>query len=145
MQGLSDLRGATGDGKTESVIIEAKDGSRVAMTLPNLPVAEQISNRFLDAKCGVVLWQSDFYGYKGEIKETRITPDAPFDDRVRAFHNGEVICVNPLLRKASQQKGIPAAIGACQNCPVQANCQKTGYLSQIPAAQAYPCFNNRNA
>ena len=29
------LRGATGDGKTESVIIVAKNGKRVAMTLPN--------------------------------------------------------------------------------------------------------------
>ena len=40
------LRGGTGDGKTESVIIEAKEGRRVAMTEPSLPVAEEVHDRF---------------------------------------------------------------------------------------------------
>ena len=129
------LRGGTGDGKTESVIIEAKEGRRVAMTEPSLPVAEQVHDRVLGANCGSQLWHSDFYGYKDEINEANITPDAPFEDRVRAFHKGDILCVKPLLRKASQQRGIPAAIGACPECPMQADCRKIGYLSQIPAAQ----------
>lgn len=129
------LRSATGDGKTETTISIAVDGRHVAITLPSLPAAEQIHERFLDAGCGSVFWKSDFFGYKDERKETNITPDAPFEDRVRAFQSTEVICVNPLLREASEEKGIPAAIGVCQKCRVQADCQKTGYLSQIPAAQ----------
>ena len=132
------LRGATGDGKTESVIIEAKNGKRVAMTLPNLPVAEQIHNRFLDANCGSTLWQSRFHGYKDdkdEPAETKITPESPFEDRVRAFYQGEVICVDPLKCEVSQKRGIPAPIGVCMDCPVQADCTKNAYLSQIPAAQ----------
>ena len=133
------LRGATGDGKTESVIIEAKHGKRVAMTLPNLPAAEQIHNRFLDANCGSTLWQSRFHGYKDdkdEPDETKITPESPFEDRVRAFYQGAVICVGPLKCEVSQKRGIPAPIGVCMDCPVQADCQKIGYLSQIPAAQS---------
>ena len=131
------LRGGTGDGKTESVIIEAKDGRRVAMTVPTLPVAEQINDRFLDAKCGAMLWQSRFYGYNEKHKENdeRLTPDAPLEERVRAFDNGEVICVDPVKCKASQKRGIPAPVGVCSTCPVQADCNATGYLSQIPAAQ----------
>ena len=133
------LRGATGDGKTESVILVAKEGKRVAMTLPNLPVAEQIHNRFLDANCGSTLWQSRFHGYKDdkdEPDETKITPDAPFEERVRAFHKGAVICVDPLKCDVSQKRGIPAPIGVCMDCPVQDECAKTAYLSQIPAAQS---------
>ena len=129
------LRGATGDGKTECVILIAKDGRRVAMTLPSLALGEQVHDRFLDANCGSQLWQSDFYGYKDENDENNITPDAPFEERLRAFKLGKILCVNPLLRQASQQRGIPGAIGACQKCPVQTECQKIGYLSQIPAAQ----------
>ena len=133
------LRGATGDGKTESVIIGAKNGKRVAMTLPNLPVAEQIHNRFLEAQCGSTLWQSRFHGYrddKDEPAETRITPESPFEERVRAFHQGAVICIDPFKCEVSQKRGIPAPIGVCMDCPVQADCQKTAYLSQIPAAQS---------
>ena len=132
------LRGATGDGKTESVILVAKEGKRVAMTLPNLPVAEQIHNRFLDANCGSTLWHSRFHGYKDDKDapaEPRITPESPFEERVRAFYQGAVICVDALKCEVSQNKGIPAAIGVCMDCPVQADCQKIGYLSQIPAAQ----------
>ena len=134
------LRGATGDGKTESVILTATEGRRVAMTLPNLPVATQIHDRFLGAGCEVMLWHSRFYGYneKYEANDARITPDAPFTERERAFNQGDVICVNPLLCKASQLRGIPAPIGVCQTCPVQADCRKTGYLSQITAAQSTP-------
>ena len=133
------LRSGTGDGKTESVIIEAKNGKRVAITLPNLPVAEQIHNRFLGANCGSALWQSRFHGYKTDNDapdETKITPDAPFEERVRAFHKGAVICVDPLKCEVSQKRGIPAPIGVCMDCPMQADCQKTAYLSQIPAAQS---------
>ena len=133
------LRGATGDGKTESVILVAKEGKRVAMTLPNLPVAEQIHNRFLDANCGSTLWQSRFHGYKDDKDapaETKITPESPFEDRVRAFYQGEVICVDPLKCEVSQKRGIPAPIGVCMDCPVQADCTKNAYLSQIPAAQS---------
>ena len=133
------LRGATGDGKTESVIIEAKNGKRVAMTLPNLPVAEQIHNRFLDAQCGSTLWHSRFHGYKDDKDapaETKITPESPFDERVRAFYQGAVICVDPLKCEVSQKKGIPAPIGVCMDCPVQDECAKNAYLSQMPAAQS---------
>ena len=133
------LRGATGDGKTESVIIVAKNGKRVAMTLPNLPVAEQIHNRFLDAQCGSSLWHSRFHGYKDDKDapaETKITPESPFEERVRAFRQGKVICVDPLKCEVSQKRGIPAPIGVCMDCPVQDECAKTAYLSQIPAAQS---------
>ena len=133
------LRGATGDGKTESVIIEAKNGKRVAMTLPNLPVAEQIHNRFSEANCGSTLWHSRFHGYKGDKDapaDLKITPESPFEDRVRAFYQGEVICVDPLKCEVSQKRGIPAPIGVCMDCPVQADCTKNAYLSQIPAAQS---------
>ena len=124
-------------GKTQSVIFVAEKGKHVAMTLPSLPVAEQVHERFLDANCGSVLWQSRFYGYNSEdgVSGTKITRDAPYKVRKRAFDTGSVICVNPILCKASQKRGIPAPIGVCQNCPVQTECQKVGYLSQIPAAQ----------
>ena len=133
------LRGATGDGKTESVILVAKEGKRVAMTLPNLPVAEQIHNRFLDANCGSTLWHSRFHGYKGDKDapaEPKITPESPFEERVRAFYQGAVICVDPLKCEVSQKKGIPAPIGVCMDCPVQDECAKNAYLSQMPAAQS---------
>ena len=133
------LRGATGDGKTESVIIEAKNGKRVAITLPNLPVAEQIHNRFLDAQCGSSLWHSRFHGYKGDKEapaEPKITPESPFEERVQAFRQGKVICIDPLKCEVSQKRGIPAPIGVCMDCPVQDECAKTAYLSQIPAAQS---------
>ena len=132
------LRGATGDGKTESVIIEGVNGRKVDMTLPNLPVAEQVANRFLEAGVPVKLWQSRFYGYNQKYKENdaRITPDAPFTERERAFNRGDVICVKPLLCEVSQDRGIPAPIGVCGKCPVQEECGDTGYLSQIPEAQA---------
>ena len=131
------IRAGTGDGKTEVVIIIAKDGRHVALTVPSLPVAEQIHNRFLDANCGAMLWHQRFHGYneKYEENDTRITPDAPFEERVRAFHKGEVVCVDPVKCKASQERGIPAPVGVCANCPLQADCGNTGYLSQIPAAQ----------
>ena len=131
------LRSGTGDGKTEVVIIIAQDGRRVAMTVPSLPVAEQIHTRFLDANCGAMLWHQRFHGYneKYEENDTRITPDAFFEERVRAFHKGEVICVDPARCKASQERGIPAPVGVCANCPLQEECGQTGYLSQIPAAQ----------
>ena len=131
------LWSGTGDGKTQNVIFTAGEGKHVAMTLPSLLVAEQVHQRFLGANCGSVLWQSRFYGYnhKSEVSETKITPDAPYKARRRAFDTGSVICVNPLLCEASQKRGIPAPIGVCQNCPVQTECQKIGYLSQIPAAQ----------
>ena len=131
------LRSGTGEGKTQSVIFVAEKGKHVAMTLPSLPVAEQVHERFLDANCGSVLWQSRFYGYNSEdgVSGTKITRDAPYKVRKRAFDTGSVICVNPILCKASQKRGIPAPIGVCQNCPVQTECQKVGYLSQIPAAQ----------
>ena len=133
------LRGATGDGKTESVILVAKEGKRVAMTLPNLPVAEQIHNRFLDAQCGSSLWHSRFHGYKDDkdaAAETKITPESTFEERVRAFRQGKVICVDPLKCEVSQKRGIPAPIGVCMDCPVQDECAKNAYLSQIPAAQS---------
>ena len=132
------LRGATGDGKTESVIIEGVNGRKVDMTLPNLPVAEQVANRFLEAGVPVKLWRSRKYGYntKNEENDDRITPDAPFEERERAFYRGDIVCINFLLCNASQERGIPAAIGVCGKCPVQEACGDTGYLSQIPEAQA---------
>ena len=133
------LRGATGDGKTESVILVAKEGKRVAITLPNLLVAEQIHNRFLDAQCGSSLWHSRFHGYKDDKDapaETKITPESTFEERVQAFRQGKVICVDPLKCEVSQKRGIPAPIGVCMDCPVQDECAKNAYLSQIPAAQS---------
>ena len=131
------LRGATGDGKTECYILEAKSGRHVATCLPSLPLAEQVHDRFLNADCGSTSWQSRYNGYddKDAITAVKITPESPFEDRVRAFHQGAVICVDPLKCEASQKRGIPAPMGVCMDCLVQTDCAKTAYLSQIPAAQ----------
>ena len=42
----------------------------------------------------------------------------------------------PLKCEVSQKRGIPAPIGVCMDCPVQDECAKNAYLSQIPAAQS---------
>ena len=129
------LRSNTGEGKTENAISIAVDGKHLAMTLPTLPLASQVHDRFLASNTGSQLWFSRWHGYTDENDENGITDVAPVEKRVRAFELGKVVCINPLLCEVSQQKGISARVAVCTHCPVQAECQKIGYLSQIPAAQ----------
>ena len=125
------LRAGTGEGKTEQAVLFAVNGGAVTMSLNTIPLAEQVYSRFDKAETHAFLWRSRWSGYGDKSQVSLIS----LRQRIRDFQRGDVLCINPHLCKASQDRGVPASVAVCSQCEVQSECRQSGYLSQIPIAQ----------
>lgn len=119
----------TGEGKTENAITYAVDGGELFMTLNSIPLAEQVHQRFTKAETNAFLWCSRSKGYTDDIEK------ASLRERIKLFQDSKIICIKPELIDAAERKGLHPKTVICNQCEVQDECHKYGYLSQKPKAQ----------
>ena len=118
------LQAGTGEGKTENAIAYAIDGGELFMTLNSIPLAEEVHQRFTNAKTNAFLWRSRYKGYTTDIEI------ASPKERIKLFQNREIICIKPEMIVAARQKGLQPKTVICNQCEVQDKCHEYGYYSQ---------------
>ena len=101
----------------------------VCMNMPAVKLADRVEKRFQEQNIpSYVRWKPRMYRWE-EAKEI------PVDIRMAApFQHGNV-CEDPERCDALEEKGGDPSKSICPQCPVYAECQQRGYLSQLTTLQ----------